>query len=553
MCARLTAGRALNLEEGLNGFIPEDESLQAYKALISRPLTEPGKSVIGCLLMLFVSPHPWVEAASETLDFLMQRLESEIMGVYKTQQLNELNHHLLRELAVSNQLKEELSRVAYLDKVTHLPNREHFLVDLKVMPDLSGHWVTIIGLDCFKAINESIGLEAGDELLRAVGQRLQTLDLAGLGVYKWTGDEFLILTEASSEQDYTAQQQFIHQLFEVAFDLHGADIRLTCSSGATSLELHATVDEALKSCTAALNKAKLRGGNRAVIFEPGMQERPLQFLQVQTQIQQGIAKQQFQPYYQPIFDPRRECFVGYEALMRWMDERGKPVFFPDQFIPIAERSGLIVKLGREMIHTAVGHLHQWCEEYGITRDLSINLSPLQFHDDHLLDEIEAATHRHNVDPSLIKFEITESLFIHEGDYVLDKLNTLKQMGYKLSLDDFGTGYSSLAYLQSYPFDQIKIDKCFVDDVTTSRKSQALIKAVRILSSDLGVHLVAEGVETAEQADCLAIMGVDYLQGYYYSRPMPAENVDQTYLADWRSFSHKSSAVVAGSTSFPDPV
>jgi EAL domain-containing protein (putative c-di-GMP-specific phosphodiesterase class I) len=217
-------------------------------------------------------------------------------------------------------------------------------------------------------------------------------------------------------------------------------------------------------------------------------------------------------------------------LMRWIGPNGQPVFFPDQFIPIAERSGLIIALGKEMIETAITRVAEWNKSYKFTRDLAINLSPLQFHDDSLIQDIEKIVLRVGVDPAIIKFEITESLFVHEGEYVLGKLQELKSMGFRLSLDDFGTGYSSLAYLQNYPFDIIKIDKCFVDDVVESKKSRALIKAVFILAQDLGMKIVAEGVETEEQAHCLSMMGIDYLQGYYFSRPLPANQIEGTYTS-----------------------
>ena len=217
--------------------------------------------------------------------------------------------------------------------------------------------------------------------------------------------------------------------------------------------------------------------------------------------------------------------------MRWIDGDGKTVYFPNQFIPVAERSGLIIDLGKKIISTAIRDLAGWNEAFQIERDLAINLSPLQFHDDNLVRDIEKISRQYEIDPSLIKFEITESLFVHEGEYVLKKLNDLKSIGFRLSLDDFGTGYSSLAYLQKYPFDLIKVDKCFVDDVLESKKSKALIKAVSLLADDLGMKLVAEGVESEEQAVCLTEMGVNYLQGYFFSKPIPAGDIERVYDND----------------------
>ena len=310
--------------------------------------------------------------------------------------------------------------------------------------------------------------------------------------------------------------------------MKSSEIRITRSTGVTTLDKHETIDGAIKAVCIAMQRAKMRGGNRAVMYEKSMNTDDTQFFRVHSLMQEGITQHQFIPHFQPIYDPQKEEIVGYEALMRWIDDSGKTVFFPDQFIPIAERSGLIVELGKEMIATAISHIADWNKTYSARRDLAINLSPLQFHDDNLVSDIERIVKIYDIEPSLIKFEITESLFVHEGDYVLKKLKELKSLGFSLSLDDFGTGYSSLAYLQNYPFDIIKVDKCFVDDVLQSQKSKALIKAVRLLAADLGMKIVAEGVETEQQADCLAMMGVDFLQGYYYSKPLPANEIAEAY-------------------------
>ncbi|MFT7246247.1 MAG: diguanylate cyclase (GGDEF)-like protein [Candidatus Azotimanducaceae bacterium] len=522
------------IADKLQQFYPQQESLQGYTSIIGRPVLDENGSSIGLIVVLTKQPFPWIDAANGILDFCLGRIENEMMPLYKARQLNEMNHQLLRELAQSNQLKEELSRLAYTDRVTNLPNREAFLVELKMIGDMGNHWIGLLGLDFLKSINDSMGLEYGDQLLRAVGQRLGELAIPKLKVFKWTGDEFMVLGFAPSETHIGRQLEACARAFDSPYDIHGSPVKITRSTGATALARHETIDSALKAVNAALHKAKIRGGNRTELFRESMAAVETEFFQVHSMMQEGIRRRQFTPYYQPIFDPKSETFVGYEALMRWIGSNGQSVFMPDQFIPIAERSGLIVDLGKEMISTAVRNLHEWNLLHGSGRGLSINLSPLQFHDENLVADIDNIVSEYDVDPSLIKFEITESLFVHESGYVLSKLQDIKSIGCQLALDDFGTGYSSLAYLQKYPFDQIKIDKCFIDNILESSKSRALIKAVRILSTDLGMNLVAEGVETEQQADCLTAIGVDYLQGYYFSRPMPTEQIDRTYADDWRT-------------------
>lgn len=521
-------GENLIRADELSQSFPDDGALEGYQAIIALPAFDHDNNVIGLIAIMFVDHFPWIAAAKSILDFCMGRIGEEMNGFYKARHLNEMDHQLLPELALSNQLKEELSRLAYIGRVTGLPNREQFLVDVKTYEDLSNYWIGMFGLDCFKPINESMGIESGDALMKEIGLRISRANLYETRLYKWTGDEYLLFGRIESLNGEIKVMDDCDELFKAPFDVSGSHVHITRSTGVSLLKKHEIVDDAIQAVCIALQRAKIRGGNRTVYYDDTMNQSDSQFFKVHSMMQEGISKHQFTPYYQPIYDPKTEEFTGYEALMRWIGSNGKPVFFPDQFISIAERSGLIIALGKEMIATAISSIAEWNETFSATRDLAINLSPLQFHDDSLIRDIGRIVSKTGVDPTLIKFEITESLFVHEGEYVLGKLQELKNMGFRLSLDDFGTGYSSLAYLQNYPFDVIKIDKCFVDDVVDSKKSRALIRVVHILAKDLGMKIVVEGVEPEEQAHCLSMMGIDYLQGYHYSRPLPASEIRATY-------------------------
>ena len=322
----LTRNQSVIIPEKVDAFFPNTAGLQGYSAMIGRPAVDENGSVIGMIVVLSKQPMPFVDAANGILDFCIGRIEAELMPLYKSRQLNEMNHQLLRELAQSNQLKEELSRLAYTDRVTNLPNREAFLVELKSAENTTNRWIGLVGVDYLKSVNESMGLEYGDQLLRSVGRRLLELPIPEFRVFKWTGDEFMVIGRASNENEVGRQLEACARAFDVPFQVHGAPVKITRSTGATQLGRHETVGAALKAVNAALQKAKLRGGNRTELYKDAMVAAETEFFHVHSMMQEGIMKQQFLPYYQPIFDPRREKFIGYEALMRWISSTGQTVF-----------------------------------------------------------------------------------------------------------------------------------------------------------------------------------------------------------------------------------
>ena len=524
----IAAGKSILIPDGLTESYPKDESIARYKGMIGRPVCDEVGKVTGVIAILFEEAIVFPEVSDSILDQFLDRVSTEMVSFYKNHKLNEINHQLLRDLAVSHQVREDLSRLAYIDRVTGLPNREQFMVDIKMYRDLSNYWIALSGIDCFKPVNDSLGLESGDELLREVGQGIANLNILGTRVYRWIGDEFLMLGFSEQESDIEEKIELCDLIFQRPIEVNHSRVRITRSTGITQLRDHDTIDAAISSVSIAMQKAKKLGGNRVVFYDRSLDVDQTHFFKVHSMIQEGITRHQFVPHYQPIFDPRREEYVGYEALMRWIDTASKTIFDPNQFIPIAERTGLIVELGKQMITAAVADIARWNAVFKIERDLSINLSATQFHDENLISDIDRITRQSEIDPCLITFEITELLLVNGGEKVLGKLQDLKAMGCRLSLDDFGTGYSSLAYLQKYPFDIIKVDRCFVEDVVYSTKSKSLINALRLLATDLGMKITAEGVETQDQSDCLAMMGVDYLQGFYFSKPIPASDIDDVY-------------------------
>ena len=278
--------------------------------MLGRPALDESGNAIGMIVVLSSQPILWIEAANGILDFCMGRIEGELAPLYKSRQLNEMNHQLLRELALSNQLKEELSRLAYTDRVTNLANREQFFIDLKLINDLGHYWLGLVGIDSFKSINESLGHEQADYLLRSVGQRLSDLPIQGLRVYKWTSDEFVLLGFAETETSIGRQLEACARTFDVPFKVQGTPIKLTRSTGATPMARHETVDAALKAVSDALHRAKVRGGNRTEIFRDTAPVVGNEFFHVHSLMQEGMRQHHFTPYYQPFLIPRQSCLLA---------------------------------------------------------------------------------------------------------------------------------------------------------------------------------------------------------------------------------------------------
>jgi diguanylate cyclase (GGDEF)-like protein len=422
-----------------------------------------------------------------------------------------------------------LRELAFSDALTGLPNRLHFEEQLdatlaRVGRSSAAMAVFFIDLDGFKAVNESFGHAAGDDVLREVGQRLQHQAREGDSVARVGGDEFLLLLNEPGSHEGAAQaaQQALHALMAPYRLPGGTEVRLSCSIGIAVFPDHGPTSRLITHADAAMFAVKRTGGSTYAFFDPRMGLDGGDQLELQTDLRQAIERGELALYYQPKIDARsREC-TGVEALVRWQHPvRG--AVGPTELIAVAERFGLIGTIGQWVIDQACSQMRAW-EDQGLRLRVAVNLSAQQLRQDDLVQRVRRAFELHRIDPTLFTFEITESVAMEDTQATMRAFAQLARAGVALAIDDFGTGHSSLAYLRTLPARQLKIDRSFVADLGISGDAMAVVDAVIRLAHALGLRVVAEGVETERQSEILATLGCDELQGYLFARPMAADEL-----------------------------
>ncbi|HSV53875.1 MAG TPA: EAL domain-containing protein [Burkholderiaceae bacterium] len=432
----------------------------------------------------------------------------------------------------------ELRKRAFLDPLTNLPNRLLFEDRLahalsrgeRAEERIGGRKseklaVMFIDLDGFKPVNDSFGHAAGDVVLKETAARLLREARDSDTVARVGGDEFLLLMEdAGSTADCVTLARRLVAALSQPFEIAGKQIQISCSVGVVVYPDHGQKDKLVANADAAMYAAKRAGGGTYALFESHMDAGALEQLNLQNDLRHAIERGQLELYYQPKIDGKRGRINGVEALIRWNHpERG--MLSPGLFIPLAERFGLIGKLGNWVIAEACRQIEAWADA-GVRMRVAINLSVHQLREEDLVDRIEGALLRHKVDAAQLLCEITESVAMEDMKATQRAFEGLARIGVFLSIDDFGTGYSSLSYLRQLPARQLKIDASFVNDLETSADARAVVDAVIRLSHALDLRVVAEGVETQGQSEILLAMGCDELQGFFFARPMPAATLLQ---------------------------
>ena len=400
--------------------------------------------------------------------------------------------------------------------------------------------VLVIDLDRFKSLNDRLGHAAGDQLLRAVGRRIEAVSrtsdsigrLAPETVARLGGDEFVVLCEdLRSAHDATRlADRIVTALAEpVAVD-GGREVSIRASVGVSVATGGECRSEALiRQADAAKYRAKQRGGARFEVFDETVRDQVLDRLDKEKDLRGALDRGEFKLVYQPIVATSDGRVVGVEALLRWHHPELGTVP-PDQFIPLAEQTGLIVPIGRWALHEACRQAARWRSAH---RNLSwllvsVNLSARQFADPELTADVREAIFQSGIDPGALCLEMTESALVDESERAVSILDGLRALGVRIALDDFGTGYSSLSYLQRFPLDGLKLDRSFMSGMAERPHSRAIVAAVIDMARTLGLRVVAEGVETEDQLADLRALEAEFAQGYHFARPLPAEDLGELF-------------------------
>jgi diguanylate cyclase (GGDEF)-like protein len=437
----------------------------------------------------------------------------------------------LEDVTERRRVEARIERLAHYDALTNLPNRTLFQRHVEgLLLEAAGVRFAIlyIDIDEFKRINDSLGHLTGDEYLKRVAERLRQSVGAEDFIARLGGDEFAIVQhDVTSNDDVSALVARIYQALRTPFDCHGHRLSGDASIGIAIAPQHGTdLFGLLKSADLAMYAAKAAGRRTHRFFEPSMEKKANLRRELESDLRAALVEGGFEIHYQPLLDLRGEEVTGCEALLRWRHPvRG--MVSPADFIPVAEETGVIEEIGQWVLRTACAEAASWPAHVRV----AINVSPIQFKSGTLSLKVAAALAETGLDPRRLELEITEAVLIADDDAALVALNQLRALGVHIALDDFGTGYSSLQYLQRFPFDKIKIDRSFVKEVTRNTSSASIIRAVVSIAADRDMITTAEGVETEQQRDTVQMLGCTQMQGYLFSRPLPARELRAMLAAE----------------------
>ncbi len=471
---------------------------------------------------------PWFDIAEKTINGI--NLEpvtyySEQLHCWMRVQMRGTSDGLLvvniEDVTEEKNHAQKLKKTAYHDFMTGLPNRNQFNEEfpaflMKAEFNSTKVGVLIVDIDNMKYINDSKGHSAGDKILIDAAKVLSQFKNSNIIAYKHGDDEFLVIIQNANTVDTIINS--CDAIFE-AFQLN--NINVSCG---LSVFPDDSKDEndLLRYSDIAVHCAKKQGKNQFQAFVPEMQKTFIQKLSIQNKMTQAVLESKFKQVYQPQFDVKSNTLRGFEALIRWHDEELGDIP-PSVFIPMAEECGLIIPIGNWVINTAFSTLKQWQTKYDFKGIISINLSPIQLKQPSIIDDIKNCLDKYQLSPNFVEIEITEGIMIDSMEDAISKMKTLKDMGFKISLDDFGTGYSSLSYLQMLPLDTLKIDKSFINDITSKDGIQANItNSIIMMVSQMGLDTIAEGVEHDEQYELLKKFNCHIIQGFLCGKPMTEE-------------------------------
>ncbi|MCW9014270.1 MAG: EAL domain-containing protein [Gammaproteobacteria bacterium] len=441
----------------------------------------------------------------------------------------------VKRLLFAANAERKIEHLAYHDTLTGLPNRMLFMDRMdqaisRAMRNQENFALLFIDIDNFKVINDSMGHEAGDKLLISITQRLrETLRMSDT-IARLGGDEFTVVLENLSEPEAVilVVKNLLEKISE-PIEISGREVHIGASIGISMYpDDGISFGNLLKNADTAMYRAKDLGRNTFQFYTAEMSEIAMRRLELENSLRNAVESQDFVIFYQPKYDFKRGKCCGMEALVRW-DHPEKGIVSPDEFIPLAEETGLIVPLGEWVIKTACAQYSLWKQAGYVLNNISINVSARQFHEQDITGLFQQVLQETGLNPAEIEIELTESTLISNQRKARGIINELHDMGLLIALDDFGTGYASMSYLKDFPIDTVKIDRSFVRDIPDDKEDTAIVKAITGLAEALGLSLIAEGVETEQQIMFLKDIGCLHGQGYYWSKPVSALEFERTIL------------------------
>ncbi len=502
--------------------ITEHGAARAQRPLLGRLITTTAALTIPVVVLALT------EAADQT-DRIVRAVSVFVLTIAVTARVI----HAVRANATT---QRSLIHSAQTDALTGLPNRSLMLAHVNAAlefaeQDQRNPSVLFIDVDRFKNINDSLGHQAGDNVLIAVAQRLKNALPERCVVGRISGDEFVILdpgTRGASDAMIVADK--ILESFNEPLSLRQGDVFVSTSIGVATFHkrISTNADDLLRHADTAMYRAKDAGRNCVAIFDESMLERVTQRLAVETALYRALERRELRLVHQPIVDIELGDVVGFEALMRWTRDDGS-IISPAEFIPIAEETGTIVPIGAWALLEALTHLRGWINEGVCSREatMSVNVSPRQLHDPNFVPVVHEALQRSHIAPDQLWLEVTEGVMIAQPEQALDALTKLCALGVRVAIDDFGTGYSSLSLLQKFPIQRLKIDRSFVNGVADDLSARSLVRTIIAMGDSLGLDMVAEGVESVRQLQALAELRCAKAQGYLISHPVAPESMGAT--------------------------
>ncbi|RNB88412.1 EAL domain-containing protein [Brevibacillus nitrificans] len=471
-------------------------------------------------------------------------LETEGLREAVTKLLSFEQQIVLEAYENQNRLEEQQAKAiieyqALHDELTGLPNRRMFHQALsqaieRYREEPTPFAVFVMDIDRFKLINDSLGHTYGDRFLQEVSNRIREcaegypVTIARLG-----GDEFTLILENCNDPSLAAElAEKLVKAIEVPYRLQNNDYYVSASIGIAIYPTHcASEEELLKNADTAMYEVKKNGKNGHQFFSPVLDEQLLLKIELESDLRKAVQRQELELYYQPQFQTGSYSMIGIEALVRWRHPT-KGLLSPGVFIPIAEETGLIYEIGTWTLHEACRQMKEWHLAGGPLIPVSVNLSSRQFHQSNLVAYIREILQETGLEPQYLELEITESMMM-DAAVSAEILRELDEFGVKISLDDFGTGYSSLSYLKQFPIHKLKIDRSFISDITRNASDQAIVATIISMAKHLNMEVIAEGIETKGQLDFLTENSCQEIQGYYFSRPLPAQEVEAAFFTPYR--------------------